>query len=146
MTNNVLFITLAVVSALEAIVIIIGNAFAIFVFWSQRLSLRRTCFLLINLAIADLIVGITEPVVLATVDIPNSKLWEAQETEQVEKLSLAFQHLGSNTSVFFSGSHFLGTCFQSVKISGNSSFLSNISVWSPKYGRFSHFSSYFNDR
>ena len=101
MTNNVLFITLAVVSVLEAIVIIIGNAFAIFVFWSQRLSLRRTCFLLINLAIADLIVGITEPIVLATVDIPNSKLSEAQETEQVENLSLAFQHLGSNTSVFF---------------------------------------------
>ena len=101
MTNNILFITLAVVSVLEAFVIIIGNAFAIFVFWSHRLSLRRTCFLLINLAIADLIVGIAETVVLATVDIPNSKLSEAQETEQVENLSLLFQHLGSNTSVFF---------------------------------------------
>ena len=85
----------------EAIVIIVGNAFTILVFWSQRCSLRRTYFLLINLAIADLIVGITEPIVLATVDIPNSDAIRAQETDRIENLSTAFQYTGASTSVFF---------------------------------------------
>ena len=93
MPNNVLFIIFAVISSLEAIVIIIGNALTIFVFWSQKLSLRRTSFLLINLAIADLIVGITEPIVLATVDIPNSEAVRAQETDRIENLSTGFQYI-----------------------------------------------------
>ena len=100
MPINVTFIIFAVISSLEAIVIIVGNAFTIFVFWSQRCSLRRTYFLLINLAIADLIVGITEPIVLATVDIPNSEAVKAQETERIENLSPGFQYIGSSTSVF----------------------------------------------
>ena len=100
MPNNVIFITFAVISVLEAIVIIIGNAVAIFVFWSQRLSLRRACFLLINLAIADLLVGITEPIVLAIEKIPNSESVRAQE-KPIENLSSAFQLLGTSTSVFF---------------------------------------------
>ena len=101
MPNNVIFITFAVIFVLETVVIIIGNTFTIFVFWSQRISLRRTCFLLINLAIADLIVGIAAPIVLATEDIPNSEAVRAQQNEQIEYLSSAFQHIGSSTSVFF---------------------------------------------
>ena len=101
MPNNAIFITFAVIFVLETVVIIIGNAFTIFVFWSQRISLRRTCLLLINLAIADLIVGIAEPIVLATEDIPNSEAVRAQQNEQIEYLSSAFQHIGSSTSVFF---------------------------------------------
>ena len=50
----------------EAVVIIIGNTFNIFVFWTQRFHLKRTCFLLISLAVADLLVGITDPIVLGT--------------------------------------------------------------------------------
>ena len=100
MPNNFI-ITFAVISSVETIVIIIGNAFTIFVFWSRRLSLRRTCFLLINLAIADLIVGITEPIVLATEEFPNSKAVRAQEGERIENHSSAIQHIGGSTSVFF---------------------------------------------
>ena len=53
-----------VIFALEAIMIVIGNTFTIFVFWNQRSRINRTYFLLINLAIADLLVGITELTVL----------------------------------------------------------------------------------
>ena len=101
MSDNVIFIIFAVISSLEAVVIIIGNAFTIFVFWSQRLSLRRTGFLLINLAIADLIVGVTEPIVLVTEHIPNNEAVKAQETDQTEHLSTSFQYIGASTSVFF---------------------------------------------
>ena len=53
-------ITFIIIYILEAVFIIIGNSFAIFVFWKQRLHQKRTCFLLINLAVADLLVGISE--------------------------------------------------------------------------------------
>lgn len=60
----------------EAIVIIIGNAFTIFVFWTQRAHLKRTCFLLISLAVADLLVGVTEPIVLATDKFEKMTSWK----------------------------------------------------------------------
>ena len=44
---------------LESIVIITGNIFTIFVFWKHRRRFKRTSFLLINLAVADLFVGFT---------------------------------------------------------------------------------------
>ena len=50
--------------ALEIAVIIIRNVFTIFIFWSLRLRLKRTCFLVINFAVANLLVGITEGVAL----------------------------------------------------------------------------------
>lgn len=44
--------------AVECLIIIVGNAVAIAVFWKQRSTLRRTRYLLINLAIADFMVGV----------------------------------------------------------------------------------------
>ncbi len=41
------------------LVVIIGNSLAIVVFWKQR-SLKRTCYLLLNLSVADFLVGIGE--------------------------------------------------------------------------------------
>ena len=60
-------ITLVVIYSVQGIIIIVGNAFAIFVFWTQRSCLTRTYFLLINLAVADFLVGITELIVIGTV-------------------------------------------------------------------------------
>ena len=80
---------------LEATVIIIGNAFAIFVFWTQTSNLKRTYFLLINLAVADLLVGISAPIFLATEKIPSKM------TPVPRNPSVAFQLLASSTSVFF---------------------------------------------
>ena len=63
----------------ESLIICIGNAFTIFVFWSQRFSLRRSCYLLLNLSITDLLVGVTQPITLVTKTLPS--------VQQVETLT-----------------------------------------------------------
>ena len=89
--------------ALEAVTIIIGNTFTIFVFWSKRSHLKRTCFLLINLALADLLVGLTEPIVLSTARISRMAVHgqAGQARKSNRNPSAAFQILGSSTSVMF---------------------------------------------
>lgn len=87
-------ITFIVVIVTEAIVIIIGNTFTIFVFWTQRFHLKRICFLLISLAVADLLVGIAEPINLEGYTL-------GKKEDKIIILSTAFQVLGSSTSVFF---------------------------------------------
>ena len=89
--------------ALEAVTIIIGNTFTIFVFWNKRSHLKRTCFLLINLALADLLVGLTEPIVLGTAKIPRMTVYgqAGQARKSNKNASAAFQILGSSTSVMF---------------------------------------------
>ena len=52
------YITLVIIYTLEAVLIVFGNAFTIFVFWTERSRLKRTYFLLINLAVADLLGGL----------------------------------------------------------------------------------------
>ena len=42
----------------EAILILAGNSITIYIFWNIRKRLKRTSFLLINLAVADVFVGI----------------------------------------------------------------------------------------
>ena len=44
------YITLVIIYTLEAVLIVFGNAFTIFVFWTERSPLKRTYFLLINLS------------------------------------------------------------------------------------------------
>ena len=92
--TNVFAFTVIGVFITEAIVIVIGNTFTIFVFWTHRLHLKRTCFLLISLAVADLLVGLTEPIVLGT------RTYGKKEDRRIS-LPTAFQVLGSSTSVFF---------------------------------------------
>ena len=92
-------ITLITIYALEAFCIIIGNSFAIFVFWKQRLYERRICFLLINLAVADLLVGIAEPTALSTGGI--DKIIADRKGKSGPIPSVALQTLASSTSVFF---------------------------------------------
>lgn len=54
----------------ESVFICIGNAFTIFVFWQKRLSLQRTYYLLLNLTVADLLVGVVLVISLATRSAP----------------------------------------------------------------------------
>ena len=84
----------------EAIVIIIGNTFTIFVFWTKRVHLKRACSLLISLAVADLLVGITEPFALGAKKLEKMTLPGNKEGE-IMSLSTAFQVLGSSASMFF---------------------------------------------
>ena len=68
MLANDVAIIFVVVYAVEAALLIFGNAFTIFVFstLTRTSHIKRTCYLLINLAVADLFVGITEPIILGT--------------------------------------------------------------------------------
>ena len=93
-STSILF---AVIYALEAIMIIIGNTFTIFVFWNQRSLIKRTYFLLINLAIADLLVGITELTVLAAFKFEVM----LESDALLMNPSVAFQVLFPSTSVYF---------------------------------------------
>ena len=94
---NVTAIVFFTVFALEAVVIIVGNAFTIFVFWTQRHNLKRLALLLINLAVADLLVGVAEAVVLVSYKIHNLE----NQAEVTFGTPLTFQVFGSGTSVLF---------------------------------------------
>ena len=48
-----------VIFFLEAVLTLLGNSFAIFVFWKRRAELKRTSYLLVNLAFADLLVALS---------------------------------------------------------------------------------------
>ena len=92
-------ITFIIIYILEAVFIIIGNSFAIFVFWTQRLHQKRTFLLLINLAVADLLVGISEPLVLSTGKISKMATVTVKTKRTRNPLS-ALQLLASSTSMF----------------------------------------------
>ena len=88
-------IAFIVIFALEAAAIIIGNVFTIFVFKTQsRLHLKQTSLLLINLAVADLLVGVGEVVVLVLHKIPRTGL-------RTFSLSWSVLTIGSCVSVMF---------------------------------------------
>jgi len=95
MLNATAAIVFIVIFVLEAAVIIIGNVFTIFVFKTQsRLHLKRTCLLLINLAVADLLVGVGEVAVLVVHKIPGTENGSLSAP-------WAFQAFGSCVSVMF---------------------------------------------
>ena len=52
-------VTFCAISFLEAVLTLLGNIFTIFVFWKRRAELKRTSYLLVNLAFADLLVAIS---------------------------------------------------------------------------------------
>ena len=62
--------------------------------------MKRTCFLLINLAVADLLVGISEPVVLATKKIPRIK-GGPKEAQSIQSPANTVHIFASNASIFF---------------------------------------------
>ena len=88
---------LVVIVTLEVTLIIMGNVFTIFVFWTQRLRFKRTFLLVINLAVADLFVGLGGALVLAINTIPSG----GNDEQKIENPWWAFQVLGSFTSVFY---------------------------------------------
>lgn len=85
----------------ETLIIIIGNTLTIFVFWTHRFHLKQTYFSLLNLAIADLLVGVTESTVLGNEKIPNLITEAKRKESRGANPTRAFQVLGFTTSVFF---------------------------------------------
>ena len=64
--SNITAIVLFCVIVIESLIVFSGNIFTIFVLWKHRNRLKRTSFLLINLAVADLFVGIGEMTITGT--------------------------------------------------------------------------------
>ena len=97
------YITLVVIYTVQGIIIIVGNAFTIFVFWTQRSRLTRTYFLLVNLAVADFLVGITELIVVGTVKFQDIGEGYARGVLRQSRSnpSAAFVMLFSSSSVYF---------------------------------------------
>ena len=70
-------------------------------FWKHHNRLKRTCFLLINLAVADLLVGFTEPIALGAVNIPEHFEERNFNSAHDKNISIAFQVTFSFASAFF---------------------------------------------
>ena len=86
---------------LESLIIMVGNIFTIFVFWKHRNRLKRTFFLLINLAVADLLVEFSEPITLGAANIPEHFEERNFSSAHDKKISIAFQVTFSFASAFF---------------------------------------------
>ena len=82
-----------------SLLVFIGNFFTIFVFWKHRTKLKRTSFLLINVAVADLSVGFTAAIVVGTYSIPQEI--RGSNSSDAGKISTALQPTFSLASVFF---------------------------------------------
>ena len=98
---NTATIVVLYAAILESLIIIVGNIFTIFVFWKHRKKLKRTSFLLINLAVADLFVGITEPIALGALNIPGHFKERNFVSAHDKNISAVFQVTFSFASLFF---------------------------------------------
>ena len=88
---------------IECFVISAGNIFTIFVFWKNRKLLKRTSSLLINLAVADLLVGLSTLISVVEFRFNSQQFTEhsTSNTVQKEMISNVFQSTFSSASVFF---------------------------------------------
>lgn len=89
------------VTVFQCLIIIIGNGFTIFVFCIHRKRLKRTSIVLINLAVADLLVGFSDLLDSTASDLPK-KLGQVNVNQEIHhfilnSLPLAF----SVTSILF---------------------------------------------
>ncbi|XP_078364532.1 adenosine receptor A3-like [Oculina patagonica] len=66
--------------SVESLAIIVGNAVTIAVFWKQKSTLKRTRYLLINLSVADLMVGVGVIEDTACLSLKNEACKISQET------------------------------------------------------------------
>ena len=99
------------VSTVQSLIIFLGNTFTVFVFWIHRNKLKRTYFLLINLAVADLLVGLTQMVVNVTFTLPRYTGINEPRVNETSRISIStpFQATFLGASMFFSRTHFSGT-------------------------------------
>ena len=64
-------VVIHVIIFIESLVIFLGNTFTLVVFWKNPDKLKRTSFLLINLAVADLLVGLSQMITTGGIYIPH---------------------------------------------------------------------------
>ena len=98
---NTVIIVVLFVTILESLIIIVGNIFTIFVFWKHRNRLKRTSFLLINLAVADLLVGLTELISIGAFNMPGHFEERNFNSAHNKNISIGLQICFAIASVFF---------------------------------------------
>ena len=97
---NTAIIAVSCAAILESLIIIAGNIFTIFVFWKHRNTLKRTSFLLINLAVADLLAGFAAVLSLGAFKIPGHFKETNCKTAHNTNILTGFQVTFSFASVF----------------------------------------------
>ena len=75
MCNSAELLSWTVVFAVESLVIIAANIITIVIFWKLRFVLKRTYYLLINLTVADVIVG------FGVIEIVTKNIWKLETSE-----------------------------------------------------------------
>ena len=98
---NAAIIAVLFAAILESLIIIFGNIFTIIAFWKHRNRLKRTSFLLVNLAVADLFVGFTEIISLGIFNIPRHFEETNFNSAQTTNIWTAVEISFSYASVFF---------------------------------------------
>ena len=86
-----------VVYICEAVLILTGNSITVYIFWSVRKQLKRTNYLLINLAVADILVGIS--IVLSLWDGIAAGMLKQDISHSVSKTAMTMDLIGTISSV-----------------------------------------------
>ena len=104
-------IAILCIAIFQGFCIFLGNLFTVFVFWIHRHKLKRGSILLINLAVTDLLVGLTQIAMVGTIAFPHITGVRKViiSDEYTPDISTCFKAVFSTASVFFSRSHFTGT-------------------------------------
>lgn len=90
--TEITFVVIHCIILIESLIIFSGNSFTIFVFWKNRNKLKRTSFILINLAVADLLVGLSQMITTGGFYIPDSFQNNSSPGEDNLKKSLLTVH------------------------------------------------------
>ena len=131
--DNTATIAVLFAATVESLIIVVSNIFTTCVFWKHRNRLKRTFFLPINLAVADLFAGFTEIISLRANNIPghfeetnfnsahNTNIWTAFEIafsyasafylalislERACALIWPLRHRVASTKVYINGAFF----------------------------------------
>ena len=89
------------ITVFQCLIIIIGNSFTIFIFWIHRKRLKRTSIVLINLAVADLLLGFSDLLDSTASDLPK-KLGRVVDNREIHHRILnSLQLVFSVTSILF---------------------------------------------
>ena len=94
-------IAVLILLAFLSIIVCISNAFTVFVFWVHQSKLKRTSFLVINLAVTDLLIGLTDTVEVGAFALPRHIGSNETITEMKGSIVAPFVASFSCASVFF---------------------------------------------
>ena len=101
MSGDTASITVLILLAFLSVIVCISNAFTVFVFWVHQSKLKRKGFLVVNLAVADLLVGLTHTVEVAAFALPRHIGSNETITEMKGSIAAPFLASFSCASVFF---------------------------------------------